>query len=156
MTEAQLAWIIGIIVVLLVVGALSKAGENAKKAEEAKAFDQALQSRTAAETDRIRREAGSGPLGQLTDNEIKDLIAKSARELKQANDIGNGIGGFIAFLGIGFGIFAALSAEKWDPLFIFGGFGFGLGYLISQAIIKSAKKAISKRGLDPDRIEISA
>ena len=151
-----MVWIIGIVVVFLVIGALNKASEATKKAEEDRAFDQALQSRTAAETDRIRREVTAGPLSQMTDNEIKDLIAKSARELKQASDVGNGIGAIILLAGLGFGAFAGFTQEKWDPFFIFGAIGLGVGYGVAQLTIKSAKKTIAKRGLDPDRIEVAS
>jgi hypothetical protein len=149
-----LAWVVGIVIVFLIISAVSKAGEAAKKAEESRAFDQALQSRTAAETDRIRREAAAGPLGQMSDNEIRDLIQKSARELKQASDIGSGIGAFILLAGLGFGAFAGFSQERWDPFVIFGLGGLGVGYWVAQLFIKSAKKTIKKRGLDPDRIQI--
>ena len=151
-----MAWIIGIVIVFLVIGALSKAGEATEKAEESRVFDQALQSRTAAETDRIRREHTSGPLSQMTDNEIKDLVTKSARELKQASAVGGGIGGFIILAGLGFGAFAGLVNEKWDPFIIFGVGGLGLGCWVCHLIIKSAKKTVAKRGLDPDRIYIAS
>lgn len=55
-------WIFVVVGVLLVLGALNKASETAKKVDENRAFDQALQTRTEAEIDRIccdpRRSSG--------------------------------------------------------------------------------------------------
>ncbi|WP_434619965.1 hypothetical protein [Tabrizicola sp. M-4] len=148
-------WIFVVVGVLLVLGALNKASETAKKVDENRAFDQALQTRTEAEIDRIKRTSSGGPLAELTDNELRDLIARSARDLKQASDAGNGIGAFILLAGIAFGVFAALSAKEWGPLVVFGLAGLGVGYAVSQRFIKKAKAEIAKRGLDPDRIEIN-
>lgn len=148
-------WILVIVGVFLVLGALNKASETAKKVDENRAFDQSLQTRTEAEIDRIRRTSSGGPLADMTENELRDLIARSARDLKQANDTGNSIGAFIFLAGIGFGAFAAMSAEEWGPFIVFGLGGLAIGYSVSQHFVKKAKAAIAKRGLDPDRVEIT-
>lgn len=147
-------WVVVVIVGLLIVGGLSAVSSASKKSEENRKFEAGLDTRVLAEMDRLRRESQHQGIARMTDNELRDLVVRSARSLSQEINIANNIGAFIAAAGFLFGVFVAVSEQKWGPLFGFVVAGLGVGYFVSQAIIASMKKKYAAQGLDPKRLEI--
>lgn len=146
--------IIGIILFISLIIAVSNSGKATKDAEKQRAFEATIQSRKAAEIDRIRREKTSGPLSRMSDNELGDLIQRSAEDLREAKNRANNLAGTVSFLGIVIGGFVAGSEGSLAPLIVIGLVGMIAGALSYQFVINHADNTIGERGLDPTRLKI--
>ena len=145
-------WVI-IIGGIILVAAISSAGQKVEDAQKAAQADVLMDRRVRAYADYIKR---TGASGGMTDNELCEEISTAMRAYKRAEDGAAVFPVILFFLAAGIALLLGLGDGNWSPFLplVVG------GYFAADALYKRATRKIAatytEQGWDPERLRIEA
>lgn len=149
-----MGWIIGIIIVVFVVGAVSSAAAKTEEAQKKLQFNEMARTRVDAYVDFLRRTSTRPELSGMSDLELKDMIGQKIRAYKTQTSGASAMGGIVFFAGACFGAWQGMVESSWMPFFfwlvIAGAAGLGAVTFFTRKIDEEFKTA----GFEPDRLKI--
>ena len=148
-------WIIGFIVVVLILGAISSVAETAGKAQKSAEFNSLLNVRVDAYQDYLRRTPEGERYEDMSNNELKELLATTIRQYKKEEKNSRIFPAIMSVGAVGFSLFVGIAEQN-----LIAGVVLGLlsGILGNAWLNKRARRDLEKKyrqkGFDVDRLRI--
>lgn len=149
-----MAWVIGIVVVLIIIGAISSAASKNEEVQKKVEFNEMARSRVDAYVDYLRRTSNRTEFARMTDLELKDMIGQKVRAYKSQTSGASSIGGFVFFLGACFATWQGIAKESWGAFFIWGVIAIAVAVGLIMFLTKQIDNEFRTAGFEPERLKV--
>lgn len=149
-----MAWIIGIVIVLALIGAVSSNAKQVEQTEKKAKLNRRREEVIAAYHDYIRRTESNSEWIQMSEIELKELLRKSIIDFNDQIGLSSAIVGLGSIVCFFVGVVHGARESSW--LILGGWIGGGLFLFTGIAAWREEriKKEFASRGFDVTRLEV--
>lgn len=149
-----MAWVIGVLVVLFIIGAMSSAASKTEEIQKKIEFNEIAKTRVDAYVDYLRRTSSRADFSRMTDLELRDLIGQKIRNYKSQTSGATSISGFALFLGMCFSAWQGVAERSWAVFFVFSVMSLFGAVVMVMFFTKRIDKEFENAGFEPERLKV--
>ena len=149
-----MAWVIGIVVALIIISAISSATSKNEEVQKKLEFNEMAKIRVDAYVDYLRRTSMRPEFSRMTDLELKDIISQKIRAYKSQKSGATNIGGFVLFAGACFAGWQGATERSWGTFLVWLVVAVAGAVALIMFFTKRIDKEFEEAGFEPERLKV--